>query len=268
MPPKHQWTELTWEDFAQRDPASWIAVLPIAAVEQHGPHLPLGVDAYIAEAYLARVHANLPDHLPVVFLPLQVFGQSDEHLAYPGTLTLSVETLLRTLGDIGSSVYRAGVRKLLIVTSHGGNWQAAELAARDLRVRFGMFAVLTSWHRFGYPDGLFAEEERRHGIHAGGVETALMLATRPDLVARERATDFTSAAQSMAEEFRHLRLARPAGFGWMTQDLNPAGAVGNAGAATAAMGETALAHGAQAFIELLEDMARFDIRRLAEGPLS
>ena len=267
MPPKRSWTELTWEDFERGDPASWVAVLPVAAVEQHGPHLPLGVDAYIAEAYLARVHAELPADLPAVFLPTQVLGQSDEHLAYPGTLTLSAETLLRTLSDIGASVHRAGVRKIVIVTSHGGNWQAVELAARDLRVRLSMLAVTTSWHRLGYPAGLFTDEERIHGIHAGEIETALMLAARPELVRREKAADFTSAARAMADEFRHLQLARPAGFGWMTQDINPAGAVGNAAAATAEQGEAALAHGAKAFIALLAETARFDIGRLAKGPL-
>jgi creatinine amidohydrolase len=213
------------------------------------------------------VRAGLPDHLPAVFLPLQVIGQSDEHLAYPGTLTLGAETLLRTLAETGVSVHRAGIRKLVIITSHGGNWQAVELAARDLRVRLGMFAVSTSWHRLGYPAGLFADDERIHGIHAGEIETALMLAARPDLVRREKASDFTSEARSMAEEFRYLQLARPAGFGWMTQDLNPTGAVGNAVAATAEKGEAALAHGARAFIELLQDIARFDIARLADGPL-
>ena len=267
MPPKRYWTELTWEDFTAGDPASWVAVLPVAAVEQHGPHLPLGVDAYIAEAYLARVHAELPADLPVVFLPTQVLGQSDEHLAYPGTLTLSVETLLRTLRDIGEGVHRAGGRKVVIITSHGGNWQAVELAARDLRVSLGMFAVSTSWHRLGYPAGLFAEDERIHGIHAGEIETALMLAARPDLVRAEKAADFPSMGRAMSDEFRHLQLARPAGFGWMTQDINPAGAVGNAAAATAEKGEAALAHGAHAFIELLAEIARFDTKRLEKGPL-
>ncbi len=267
MAPKRNWLDLTWEDFGNDDPARWIAVLPIAAVEQHGPHLPLGVDAFIAEAYLARVHAALPEDLAATFLPIQVLGQSDEHLAFPGTLTLSADTLLRTLADIGASVHRAGLRKLVLVTSHGGNWQVAELAARDLRVRLGMFVVTTSWHRMGYPPGLFEEDERLHGIHAGQIETALMLAAREDLVRREKAADFPSNARAMTEGFSYLRLARPAGFGWMTQDINPTGAIGNAAAATAQQGEAALDHGARAFVQLLEEVARFELTRLASGPI-
>lgn len=267
MAPKRNWLDLTWEDFGNDDPAHWVAVLPIAAVEQHGPHLPLGVDAFIAEAYLARVHAVLPANLATTFLPIQMLGHSDEHLAFPGTLTLSADTLLRTLADVGASVHRAGLRKLVIVTSHGGNWQAAELAARDLRARLGMFVVTTSWHRMGYPPGLFSDNERLHGIHAGQIETALMLAGREELVRREKAADFPSNARAMTDEFQYLRLARPAGFGWMSQDLNSTGAIGNAAAATAQQGEAALDHGARAFVDLLHEVARFDLTRLASGPV-
>src|SRR5262244_1862154 len=124
MLPKRDWTEMTWTDLAGADIGGWIAVLPLAAVEQHGPHLPLGVDSFIAEAYLARVHALLPADLPVSFLPLQKLGQSDEHVSFPGTLTLSSATVIKAWSEIAESVHRAGVRKLVLVTSHGGNTQA------------------------------------------------------------------------------------------------------------------------------------------------
>jgi creatinine amidohydrolase len=268
MLPKRDWMDMTWEDFAAGEPSRWIAVLPVAAVEQHGPHLPLGVDTFIADAYLRRTRELLPAELPAIFLPVQAIGQSDEHLAYPGTLTLSAETLARTLSEIGESVYRAGVRKLVFINSHGGNWQAIERAARELRVRLRMLPVIASWHRFGYPDDLFGDDERRHGIHAGDIETSIMLAGRPDTVHTARRQNFPSTTQTMENEFKWLRLARPAGFGWMTQDLNPAGAVGDATQATAAKGEAALAHGARAFVELLQDVDRFDLARLADGPLA
>ncbi|MCC6947873.1 MAG: creatininase family protein [Bradyrhizobiaceae bacterium] len=267
MLPKRQWIEMTWEDFRAGDPARWIAVLPVAAVEQHGPHLPVGVDGYIAEGYLARVQRHLPDALPVTFLPLQWIGKSDEHLDYPGTLTLSAESALRAWAGIGKRVHRAGVRKLVIVNAHGGNSALLELVARELRVQFGVLVATASWSRFGYPEGLFGEAERVHGIHGGAIETSLMLALRPDLVRMEKAADFQSATLAMEKEFKWLRADRPAGFGWMTQDLNPAGAVGDARAASKEKGEAALEHGARAFIELLQDVDRFDLKRLQPGPL-
>jgi creatinine amidohydrolase len=267
--PKRDWMEMTWADIAAAGEAvrRWIAVLPLAAVEQHGPHLPLGVDAYIAEAYLARVRKILPETLPVTFLPVQRVGVSAEHLGYPGTLTLSAATAIKAWTEIGESLARAGLRKLLLVTSHGGNVAAMELAARDLRTRLGMLAVTVGWHRFGYPEGTFSGEERRHGIHGGDIETSLMLAAMPDAVRTERAAQATPATVAMAHEFKWLGAYRPAGFAWMTQDLNATGAVGDATQASAAKGEAALAHGAQAFVELVREMDRFDLTRLREGPL-
>ena len=268
MLPKRDWLEMTWEDFARGNPSRWIAVLPIAAIEQHGPHLSLGTDAFIAEAYLARVRKETPPDLPATFLPLQQIGTSQEHRAFPGTLTLSTETWLRTLHEIGTSIHRAGVRKLVIINSHGGNTEVMGLVARDLRVRLRMLVVTASWHRLGYPDGLFSRDEHLHGIHGGDIETSLMLAGRPDTVRREHAGSFPSAAAGMEREFRQLRLDEPASFGWMTQDLNPAGAVGDASAATAAKGEAALDHGARAFVELLAEVDRFDLARLTDDPLA
>jgi creatinine amidohydrolase len=268
--PKRDWMEMTWADIAAAGEAvrRWIAVLPLAAVEQHGPHLPLGVDAYIAEAYLARVRKILPETLPVTFSPVQRVGVSAEHLGYPGTLTLSAATAIKAWTEIGESLARAGLRKLLLVTSHGGNVAAMELAARDLRTRLGMLAVTVGWHRFGYPEGTFSGEERRHGIHGGDIETSLMLAAMPDAVRMEKAVQATPATVAMAREFKWLGAYRPAGFAWMTQDLNATGAVGDATQASAAKGEAALAHGAQAFVELVREMDRFDLARLREGPLS
>jgi creatinine amidohydrolase len=261
--------EMTWQEIAGagNDTARWIAVLPLAAVEQHGPHLPLGVDTFIAEAYLARVRQILPADLPVTFLPVQRIGVSVEHVAFPGTLTLSASAAIAAWTEIGESLVRAGLRKLVLITSHGGNVAAMELVARDLRARHGMLAVTVGWHRFGYPESTFSSEEKRHGIHGGDIETSLMLAGKPETVRREHAPDATPATIAMAEEFKWLGAYRPAGFAWMTQDLNPTGAVGDATLATAAKGEAALAHGAKAFVELLCEIDRFDLKRLREGPL-
>ena len=266
--PRPNWMEMTWQEVAGAETVRWIAVLPLAAVEQHGPHLPLGVDAFIAEAYLARVKKMLPADLPVTFLPVQRVGVSAEHLSYPGTLTLSATTAIAAWTELGESLARAGVRKLVLVTSHGGNVAAMELVARDLRARLGMLAVTVSWHRFGYPDGTFSAAERTHGIHGGDIETSLMLAAMPETVRTEKMPNATPATVAMAREFKWLGAYRPAGFAWMTQDLHPSGAVGDATQANAHKGEAALAQGAQAFVELLREIDRFDIARLREGPLA
>ncbi len=267
MTPKRDWTEMTWTDVAAGDTKRWIAVLPVAAVEQHGPHLPLGVDSYIAEAYVARVVPLLPAALPATFLPVQKIGQSDEHRAFPGTLSFSAQTIIGAYTEIGESIYRCGVRKLVIVTSHGGNVAAVDLVARDLRVRLKMLVVTCAWHRFGYPLGTFERMEQRHGVHAGDVETSLVLAHKPDTVRMERAVPAVPVTVEMAEDFKWLSAFRPVGFGWMTQDLHPTGAVGDATLATAQKGEQALGHGAKAFVELLQDVDRFDLSRLRDGPL-
>ncbi len=266
--PKRDWMEMTWQEIAAAGAATarWIAVLPLAAVEQHGPHLPLGVDTFIAEAYLARVRNILPE-LPVTFLPVQRIGVSMEHLAYPGTLSLSAATAIAAWTELGESLARAGLRKLVLVTSHGGNVAAMELVARDLRTRFRMLAVTVGWHRFGYPENTFSGEEKKHGMHGGDIETSLMLAAMPETVRREKAAKARPATVDMAREFRWLGAYRPAGFAWMTQDLNATGAIGDATLATAAKGEAALERGAEAFVELLREVDRFDLTRLREGPL-
>jgi creatinine amidohydrolase len=249
------WMSLTTEELA----TARIAVVPVAAVEQHGPHLPLGTDTYIAQAYLARVRALLPEDAPVVFLPVQTVGASDEHRAFRGTLTLSPETALRAFIEIGESVARAGIRKLVIINSHGGNIALIDLAARQLRVRYNMLAVHTSWGRFGYPHGLFTEAEQIHGIHGGDIETSIMLAAYPDLVRRDKIANFIPATYAMEREYKHLRADFPVGFGWMTQDLNASGAVGDATLATVEKGAAALEHGARALVELLREVERFEL---------
>lgn len=264
--PRRRWMDMTTEDFRDPGVADWIAVLPVAAVEQHGPHLPVGVDAMIGEGCLARAKALIPEDLPVTFLPFQRIGTSAEHTAFPGTLSLSPETVIRAWTEIGASVARAGLRKLVLINSHGGNTPVMDVVARALRVAHGMLVVTASWQRFGYPDGVFEADEIRHGIHAGGIETALMLALRPDLVRTEQAKDFRPMTIDMEREFSQLRASSPAGFGWMAQDINPSGAVGNAASGTAEAGEAAAEHGARAFADLLRDVARFSLDRLDPGP--
>ena len=264
--PPRDWSDIHWPDVLPADAARWIAVLPLAATEQHGPHLPLATDVMIAAAYLARVREILPARVPATFLPVQPVGISTEHTDFPGTQTLPTDVALRGWMALGENVARAGVRKIVIVTSHGGNSAAMMLVAQDLRAQHGMLAVTTSWSRFGAPDGLFSAEELRHGIHGGAVETSIMLARDREHVRIEAITDFRSNALAMEKEFRWLSTQRPAPFAWQAQDLHPSGAVGDATQGSAEKGEQLIEHGARAFCELLADVNNFDVKRLAAGP--
>ena len=264
--PPRDWNEIHWPDISGAEPSRWIAVLPLAATEQHGPHLPLGTDVMIAEAYLDRVRELLPADLPVTFLPVQPVGISTEHIHYPGTMTLPAATALKDWMEIGKSVARAGVRKFVMVTSHGGNSAAMTLVAQDLRAEYGLLAVTTSWSRFGVPDGLFSAEELRHGIHGGAVETSIMLARYPHTVHQQHIADFRPASIAMENRYRWLSTQRPAAFAWQAQDLHPSGAAGDARQASASKGLQLLDHGAVAFCELLADIDAFDVNTLTDHP--
>jgi creatinine amidohydrolase len=256
--PPRDWTAIHWPDIAGHEPARWIAVLPLAATEQHGPHLPLGTDVMIGEVYLARVRELLPAKIPATFLPQQPVGISTEHIHFPGTLTLPTDVALKTWMALGESVVRAGVKKLVMVTSHGGNSAAMTLVAQDLRAQHGLFVVTTSWSRFGAPDGLFSAQELRHGIHGGAVETSIMLARFPETVRHDQIADFRANSIAMEKEYRWLSTQRPAPFAWQAQDLHESGAIGDASLASAEKGERLLDHGARAFCELLADVDKFD----------
>ncbi len=264
--PHRQWAALTTAQISETDMSQSICVLPVAAVEQHGPHLPLGTDTMIMEGYLARLIPRLPADFPVLFLPVQSIGASREHENFAGTLSLAPELAMRVWGDMVAQVAAAGCRKLLLLNSHGGNVPILDIVAREARARHTMLAVTASWHRFGYPEGLFSDFERLHGIHGGEIETALMLAFHAELVNMAKARDFVPASVEMAERFAWLRANHPVGFGWMAQDLSPQGAMGNAAAATRAKGEAAAGHGVAACLALLRDLRDFDLARLRSGP--
>lgn len=257
MLPKRYWRDMPSSAFGDKA-RDWIAVLPVAAIEQHGPHLPVGVDAFIAEGMIAACVKALPGELPVTFLPVQQVCKSDEHLAFPGTLTVSWEELVKEWIAIGESVHRAGLRRLVIVTSHGGNVAPMEIVARELRVRLGMSVVTTSWGRLGrwqeiydYAPGPMID------IHAGLSETSLMLALRPDLVEMDKAQDFTSAQSEMAARNEKLGWhGSAANIAWMAQDLNPSGAVGDASAASAEAGQRDIEAVAEGFVALMQELVQ------------
>ncbi|MEL6645905.1 MAG: creatininase family protein [Pseudomonadota bacterium] len=240
------WADYRTTEYDQIDPMRTIAILPTAAIEQHGPHLPVGTDTMIAEGMLAELRATCPDDLDIRILPVQAVGKSNEHIHAPGTLTISAQSALAVWQEIGLSVARAGVRKLVIVNSHGGNLDLISILSRELRVRAGMLAVKCQWGVFGTPDGMYSEAEKTYGIHGGDVETSLMLQFQPHLVDMDAAPN----ARSSAETTRVPPIG-PVSYGWIASDLSPLGTVGDASVATAAKGKATCAHQISGFIELL-----------------
>jgi creatinine amidohydrolase len=143
-----------------------------------------------------------------------------------------------------------------------------DIVARELRIRCKMLAVHAAWHRLGFPEGLLSAKERAHGIHGGDAETSLMLAFRPKTVHMEHAINFESAAVSIEQEYKQLRVTQPIGLGWMASDLHELGAAGDASNATAEKGEALAESGAEKFVDLLRDVLAFDLSRLRPGPLA
>ncbi|MHB8947678.1 MAG: creatininase family protein [Rhodoferax sp.] len=274
--PSRYWSDLSTQDFARLiasgQTASTIAVLPVAATEQHGPHLPLKVDTALVNGIVAAALPHLAADLNVLFLPTQAVGLSPEHARFPGTLTLKSETILRLWTDIGESVAAAGIKKLLLFNSHGGNVSVMDLVARDLRARFDMLVVSVSWFNLplidakgGDANALFSLEEHRFGIHAGDVETSMMLALDPARVDMAQAQDFHSTSQDRANKFAILGNGKSAKLGWQIQDYNPAGSVGNAAAATAEKGRALVDAAGLGLARLLAEIDQLPLSTLVSG---
>ena len=268
--PPRFWADLKSPDFARLDLARCIAVLPVAAIEQHGPHLPLNVDATLVDGVIASALVHLPVGLPVLFLPTQSIGFSPEHTRFAGTLTLKADTILRLWTELAESVAATGVKKLVLLNSHGGQTGLLDLVARDLRARLGM--LVYSVNSFNLPlldkhggsvASQFSAHEHRFGIHAGEMETSMVLALRPEQVDMAKAQNFHSASQDRAAQFSILGDGRSAKLGWQMQDYNPHGAVGNAAAATAEKGQALLSAMGRSLAKLLAE-----IDQLPPGTLS
>lgn len=259
--PARHWADVSTRDFAAAQAsglaARTVAVLPVAAVEQHGPHLPLSVDATLLQGVIDAALALLPADVPALFLPPHNVGLSTEHLSYPGTLTLSPATLIALWSELGGCVARAGVKKLLLFNGHGGNVAAMDIVARELRQRHGLLTYSASWFSLPLPDavqGLFSAQEHRFGIHGGEIETSMMLHLAPATVRMEEARDWRSSSQDRAEAHAILGNGRSAKMGWAIEDYHPAGAVGNAAAATASKGRAVVQAAGEALAQLLSEL--------------
>ncbi|WP_414832505.1 creatininase family protein [Afifella sp. YEN Y35] len=259
------WQDLTSPELARCDPARTVAILPIAATEQHGPHLPLGTDCHIAEGLAGELAKTLDPDVEALLLPTISVGASLEHMSFAGTLSLSAAQMTQTIVAMGEGVAASGLRKLILISSHGGNTPSAGAAVLELRARHGLLAVTTSWRRFGLPAELADDSERAVGIHGGFVETALMLHFKPDLVRHLSLENFPSRQSGLTERFRHLRAYGDVGYGWLAEDLNAEGVVGNAAAASAEAGAAIARHQARGMAELVREVAVAGMREcLAE----
>jgi creatinine amidohydrolase len=260
------WADLATTDFAGLDPATTVAVLPVGATEQHGPHLPLAVDQALADGMVAATLPHLPADLPVLVLPTQSVGYSPEHADFPGTLTLSAQTVIATWVDLGACVARAGVKKLVLFNTHGGQVSLTDIVARELRTRCDLIVYGCSWWNLPLGEavtGLFTPEEHRFGVHGGEIETSLMLALRPGLVRMEQARAFASTSQQRAATYPVLGDGRSAKLGWAMRDYNPQGAAGNAAGATLEKGQAVLRATGQAFARLLQEISALPLDTLA-----
>ena len=257
----HRWAELNTRDFAALDSARTVAVLPLGATEQHGPHLPLSVDTDLVDGVVNACLPHLAADAPVLFLPTQTVGLSPEHARFAGTLTLKAETVIRLWTDIGESVAASGVKKLVLLNAHGGQVSVMDIVARDLRARLGMLVYSVSWFNLPLVDeagrdvnALFSAEEHRFGVHAGDVETSMMLALRPERVRMDKAQHFHSTSQDRAARFPILGNGKSAKLAWQMQDYNPQGAAGNAAAATADKGQALVQAAGRSLARLLVEI--------------
>ena len=247
---------------AADDRRDWIAVLPLGAHEQHGPHLPFETDTIIADGIMRRVADALPSHLPVTILPVEPVGYSIEHMHVQGSRTLTYDEAINRWLGVAEDLNQQGIRKLVLMNAHGGNSPLLTIVATEARVRFNMLVVATSWTRFGQPDGWIAPEAKAIDIHGGDIETSVMLALAPDKIDMAKARAFPSRQSDFATRFTHLRAYGPHAFGWKMSDLNSLGVAGNAAAATAERGERLLAHAVAGLLELLDDVHGFDVATL------
>jgi creatinine amidohydrolase len=262
------WADLKTTDFASLDAAKTVAVLPLGATEQHGPHLPLAVDHALVDGIVRSALPLVPPDVPVLVLPTQAVGYSPEHAAFDGTLTLPYDVVLATWIGIGEGVARAGLRKLLLFNAHGGQSSLMDIAARELRSR-GLIVYGCNWWNLPLGeavDGLFSPDEHRFGVHAGEIETSLMLALQAGSVAMKKAQEFGSTSRDRAARYPILGNGRSAKLGWHMQDYNRDGAAGNAKAATAEKGRALLEAAARSLATLVQEISELPLSTLADSP--
>ncbi len=260
------WSDWTSPEFDQLDASRTVAVIPLGATEQHGPHLPLSVDALIVDTIVRRAVGQLSESDPVLVLPTQTVGLSTEHMAFKGTLTWSPELVMRTWIELGECVARSGVKKLLFFNAHGGHHGLMDVVARELRQRAQMIVFSSSWYQLPMQASvraLFSDEEHRFGVHAGAIETSMMLSIAPLTVKSEQFQNFVSRSKERASHYAVLGNGQSAKFGWHAQDYNPQGAMGDARNASADKGEQLLHQAAGGLRQLLLELIELPLNTIS-----
>jgi creatinine amidohydrolase len=257
IPSEREFAYLTWKQVDALPRDETLLVLPTAAIEQHGHHLPLATDTLINNLLLGKALQLLPPDLPVYALPPVCYGKSNEHVGFPGTLSVSAQTFLAVVRDLGASIAASGFKKVVVYNTHGGNTSLVDVMARDLRAEFG----LRTFSLFGSAGALvegIGAQERTYGFHAGEIETAFLLHASPELVhAEEYTTNYIAQVD-------HPELLKPEGsaanFAWLTKDIAPSGVLGDPTPATAANGERWSNAAAARIAETLLAMYSFEPR--------
>jgi creatinine amidohydrolase len=257
IPPERYFPYLTWTQIEQmEDKENIVIVQPIGAVEQHGPHLPIIVDAAISMGVLGKALGQLEANIPAYALPCLYYGKSNEHWHFPGTITLSAQTLLSVLREMAESIYRAGFRKLVLMNSHGGQPQVMEIAARDLHQEYEDFLIfpLFTWRVPHIAGELITAEELEYGIHAGDAETSIMLSLLPEQVKMDKAVK--EYPRGLPKDSL-LSMEGKLPFAWLTKELTKSGVMGDATVATKEKGDRLLESVAAGWVRVIKDIYQF-----------
>jgi creatinine amidohydrolase len=268
--PIRSWQSMTTSEAEHLGANDPVVILPVAAIEQHGPHLPLSTDLDIGMGLLKNAFQYIGSDFPAWVLPPQMIGSSAEHLSFPGTLSLNENLLGGVLSTLGRAVARCGVRRLLICNSHGGNRQVIDTAGLQLRRDSALLVVKSHYFLFPRPTGVdLPDPEWRHGLHGGAVETAMMLHLRPDLVRTAHVKNFPPLGNLLERTLRHVGTDDSgASVAWLIEDLNRAGAAGNATLANAAMGERLVNGYGRVLADVILDTKEFPIDQIKRSGTS
>ncbi|MGB5769960.1 MAG: creatininase family protein [Crocosphaera sp.] len=257
IPPHRFFPYLSWTEIdSMEDKENVVIVQPVGAIEQHGPHLPIIVDATISMGVLGKALEKLGSDVPAYALPCLYYGKSNEHWHFPGTITLNGTTLLSVITEVAESLYRSGFRKLVLMNSHGGQPQIMEIVARDLHQQYQDFSVfpLFTWRVPHIAKELLTPQELEYGIHAGDAETSIILSLLPDQV------NMSQAVKEYPQELPENSLLSMEGklpFAWLTKELSQSGVMGDATAATKEKGDRLLASVSDGWVQVIKDVYRF-----------
>lgn len=257
IPPERFFPYLSWTDIQEMpDKENVVIIQPVGAVEQHGPHLPIIVDSAIAVGVIGKALAKLDSQIPAYALAPLYYGKSNEHWHFPGTITLSAQTLIAVLTEVAESIYRAGFRKLVLMNAHGGQPQVMEIVARDLHVKYADFMIfpLFTWRVPHIARELLSPKEQEYGIHAGDAETSVLLSLLPNQVKMDRAV--AEYPPELPEESL-LSMEGKLPFAWVTRDLSKSGVVGDPTTATREKGDRLLESVSDGWVQVIQDIYKF-----------